>query len=34
MVAEDFSILALKAEKAIEASEQSEPAKKPARGKK
>jgi single-stranded DNA-binding protein len=34
MVAEDFSILASKAEKADENSEQSEPAKKPARGKK
>ena len=34
MVAEDFSILASKAEKADETSEQSEPAKKPARGKK
>ena len=34
MVAEEFSILASKAEKADENSEQSEPAKKPARGKK
>ena len=34
MVAEEFSILASKAEKAGETTEQSEPAKKPARGKK
>ena len=34
MVAEEFSILASKAEKAIEASEQSEPAKKSSRSKK
>jgi single-stranded DNA-binding protein len=34
MVAEEFSILASKAEKADESSEQSQPAKKPARGKK
>ena len=34
MVAEEFSILASKTEKADETSEQSEPAKKSARGKK